>query len=48
MLELALGLLLIAVIAAVFGFGGIAGAFAGASKFVFVIFLVLAVAALLF
>ncbi|MDX1493679.1 MAG: DUF1328 family protein [Longimicrobiales bacterium] len=48
MLELALGLLVVALIAAVLGFGGIAGALAGAAKFVFVIFLVLAVAALLF
>lgn len=43
MLRLAIALLLIALIAGVFGFGGIAGSFMGAAKILFFVFLVLAV-----
>jgi uncharacterized membrane protein YtjA (UPF0391 family) len=43
MLNLAITLLVIALIAGVLGFGGIAGSFMGAAKLLFVVFLVLAV-----
>jgi uncharacterized membrane protein YtjA (UPF0391 family) len=43
MLQLAIACLVIALIAAVLGFGGIAGTFMGAAKLLFVVFLVLAV-----
>ena len=43
MLQLAIACLLIALIAAVMGFGGIAGSFVGVAKILFVVFLVLAV-----
>ena len=43
MLQLAVTCLIIALIAAVLGFGGIAGSFIGAAKLLFVVFLILAV-----
>ena len=43
MFRVAIGLLLVALIAAVFGFGGIAGTAAGLAKIIFVVALVLAV-----
>ena len=43
MLELAITCLVIALIAAVLGFGGIAGSFVGVAKILFFVFLVLAV-----
>jgi uncharacterized membrane protein YtjA (UPF0391 family) len=43
MLQLAIACLVIALIAAVLGFGGIAGSFVGIAKILFVVFLVLAV-----
>jgi uncharacterized membrane protein YtjA (UPF0391 family) len=43
MLRLAIALLLIALIAGLLGFGGIAGSFMGAAKILFFVFLVLAV-----
>jgi uncharacterized membrane protein YtjA (UPF0391 family) len=43
MLQLAITCLVIALIAALLGFGGIAGSFVGAAKLLFVIFLILAV-----
>ena len=43
MLQLAITCLVIALIAAVLGFGGIAGSFIGVAKLLFVVFLVLAV-----
>ena len=43
MLQLAIGLFVIALIAAVFGFGGLAGSFVGLAQIVFFVFLVLAV-----
>jgi uncharacterized membrane protein YtjA (UPF0391 family) len=43
MLGAAIGLLILALIAAVLGFGGIAGAAAGLAKIAFFVFLVLAV-----
>jgi uncharacterized membrane protein YtjA (UPF0391 family) len=43
MLQLAIACLVIALIAAVLGFGGIAGSFIGVAKILFVVFLVLAV-----
>lgn len=42
MLQLAIACLVIALLAAVFGFGGIAGSFVGVAKILFVVFLVLA------
>ena len=42
MLQLAIACLVIALIAAVLGFGGIAGSFVGVAKILFVVFLVLA------
>ena len=45
MLQLAVALLLIALVAAVLGFGGIAGSFVGLAKIVFIVFLILAVLA---
>ena len=43
MLQLAIAFLVIALLAAVLGFGGIAGSFIGVAKILFVVFLVLAV-----
>lgn len=43
MLKLAIACLVIALVAAVLGFGGIAGSFMGAAKILFVVFLVLAI-----
>jgi uncharacterized membrane protein YtjA (UPF0391 family) len=43
MLQLAIVCLVIALAAALLGFGGIAGSFVGIAKIVFVVFLVLAV-----
>ena len=48
MLQLAIACLVIALIAAVLGFGGIAGSFVGVAKILFVVFLVLAVLSFLF
>jgi uncharacterized membrane protein YtjA (UPF0391 family) len=48
MLQLAIACLVIALIAAVLGFGGIAGSFVGVAKILFVVFLVLAVLTFLF
>jgi len=42
MLHLAITCLIIALIAALLGFGGIAGSFVGVAKILFVVFLVLA------
>jgi uncharacterized membrane protein YtjA (UPF0391 family) len=47
MLGWALGFLVIALVAALFGFGGIAVAAAGIAKFLFFVFLVLFVASLI-
>jgi uncharacterized membrane protein YtjA (UPF0391 family) len=47
MLQLAITCLVIALIAAVLGFGGIAGSFMGVAKILFVVFLVLAVVSFL-
>jgi uncharacterized membrane protein YtjA (UPF0391 family) len=43
MLQLAIACLVIALIAALLGFGGIAGSFVGVAKILFVVFLILAV-----
>lgn len=43
MLQLAIGLLVIALLAALLGFGGLAGTFMGLAKIVFFVFLILAV-----
>ena len=43
MLQIAITCLIIALIAAVLGFGGIAGSFVGVAKILFVVFLILAV-----
>jgi len=43
MLQLAITCLVIALIAAILGFGGIAGSFVGIAKILFLVFLVLAV-----
>ena len=43
MLQLAIVCLVIALLAAVFGFGGIAGSFVGVAKILFFVFVVLAV-----
>ena len=48
MLQLAIACLVIALIAAVLGFGGIAGSFVGVAKILFFVFLVLAVLSFLF
>jgi uncharacterized membrane protein YtjA (UPF0391 family) len=48
MLQLAIACLVIALIAAVLGFGGIAGSFVGAAKILFVVFLILAILSFLF
>jgi uncharacterized membrane protein YtjA (UPF0391 family) len=48
MLSWAITFLIIAIIAAVFGFGGIAGTAAGIAKILFFIFLILFVVSLLF
>lgn len=48
MLQLAIACLVIALIAAVLGFGGVAGSFVGAAKILFVVFLVLAVLSFVF
>ena len=47
-LELALVFFVLALIAAVFGFGGFAAAFAGIAKFLFILFLIIAVLMLIF
>jgi uncharacterized membrane protein YtjA (UPF0391 family) len=43
MLQLAIACLVIALVAALLGFGGIAGSFVGVAKILFVVFLILAV-----
>ena len=43
MLQLAITCLIVALIAALLGFGGIAGSFVGVAKILFVVFLVIAV-----
>ena len=43
MLQLAIACLVIALLAAVLGFGGIAGSFVGVAKILFVVFLIFAV-----
>lgn len=43
MLQLAIACLVIALLLAVFGFGGLAGSFIGVAKILFVVFLILAV-----
>jgi uncharacterized membrane protein YtjA (UPF0391 family) len=43
MLQLAVTCLIVALIAALLGFGGIAGSFVGVAKILFVVFLILAV-----
>ncbi len=43
MLQLAVACLVVALILAVLGFGGIAGSFVGIAKILFVVFLILAV-----
>ena len=43
MLQLAITCLVVALIAALLGFGGIAGSFVGVAKILFVVFLVIAV-----
>lgn len=48
MLNLAITCLVIALIAALLGFGGIAGSFVGIAKILFFVFLVLAVVAFIF
>jgi uncharacterized membrane protein YtjA (UPF0391 family) len=48
MLQLAIACLVIALLAAVLGFGGIAGSFVGVAKILFVVFLILAVLSFLF
>jgi uncharacterized membrane protein YtjA (UPF0391 family) len=48
MLRLAIACLVIALIAALLGFGGIAGSFVGVAKILFVVFLVLAVLSFFF
>lgn len=48
MLQLAIACLVLALIAAVLGFGGIAGSFVGVAKIVFVVFLILAVLSFFF
>ena len=48
MLQLAIACLVIALLAAVLGFGGIAGSFVGIAKILFVVFLVIAVLSFLF
>jgi uncharacterized membrane protein YtjA (UPF0391 family) len=47
MLQVAIALLVIALVAALLGFGGIAGSFIGVAKIVFVVFLILSVLAFL-
>ena len=48
MLRLALAFFLLAIFAAVLGFGGLAGALSGLAQIAFVLFLVIAVLSLLF
>ena len=48
MLQLAIACLVIALLAAILGFGGIAGSFVGVAKILFIVFLVLAVLSFLF
>ena len=43
MLQLAITCLVVALIAALLGFGGIAGSFVGVAKILFVVFLIIAV-----
>ncbi len=47
MLQLAITCLVIALVAAMLGFGGIAGSFVGVAKILFVVFLALALLSLL-
>jgi uncharacterized membrane protein YtjA (UPF0391 family) len=47
MLQLAIACLVIALVAALLGFGGMAGSFVGLAKIVFVVFLIIAVASYL-
>jgi uncharacterized membrane protein YtjA (UPF0391 family) len=48
MLQLAIACLVIALVAALLGFGGIAGSFVGVAKILFVVFLILAILSFLF
>lgn len=48
MLQFAIACLVIALIAALLGFGGIAGSFVGVAKIVFVVFFILALFSFLF
>jgi uncharacterized membrane protein YtjA (UPF0391 family) len=48
MLQMALGLFIIALIAAFFGFGGLAGLAAGGAQLILFVFLILVVVGLLF
>jgi uncharacterized membrane protein YtjA (UPF0391 family) len=48
MLQLAITCLVIALILAVLGFGGLAGSFVGVAKILFVVFLILAVLSFFF
>jgi uncharacterized membrane protein YtjA (UPF0391 family) len=48
MLQIAIACFLIAILAAVMGFGGIAGSFVGLAKILFFVFLVFAVLSFLF
>lgn len=48
MLQLAITCLVIALIAAVLGFGGIAGSFVGVAKILFAVFLIFAVVSFFF
>lgn len=43
MLQLAIACLVIALIAALLGFGGLAGSFVGVAKILFVVFLIIAI-----
>lgn len=43
MLQLAIACLVIALLAAVLGFGGIAGSFVGVAKILFIVFIILAI-----
>jgi uncharacterized membrane protein YtjA (UPF0391 family) len=47
MLQLAITCLIVALIAALLGFGGIAGSFVGVANIIFVVFLILAVVSFL-
>jgi uncharacterized membrane protein YtjA (UPF0391 family) len=47
MLQLAVVCLIVALVAALLGFGGIAGSFVGVAKLLFVVFLILAIVSFL-